>query len=452
MMVKSTTLVVRLMPDDSAIIKEISRRAYQALVYILEHHPEWLTIGYRYIPWTDIKYQSAFMAGLSKKLAGTEDTEAVMSKVKAYLGLFLERSFFESSAFGELEAKFFQILSHPEQFIKSNGFGRLNGRTPQAFERSLTQNASAILLLDAENLMIDRAIEEFLKVEVCTYPIQVKIAFANWKSRGKQDIELHERGYDLIHVPVGRDHADGKMLLVGASIREHYPTAREVLVCSSDTVMTSLCNQLQKSGLTVYLVRRQGYTVTASNFQTGETKNYKIQPQIPSPEEFIKQLKALIRAEQKSVSYPDCVRISRISQLYHEKYQLTVFQIVSYHNLGDRDEDIFINHPSDFAVYQKLGEPELYVNVVELSSNPTIASQSDLEQVLVSLLNKLISDSQGKYVFITTLGSKYRQDYSEPIRETLTRLGWDGSLNQFLEKRRSFLLDGTGKQVTLAQR
>ncbi len=456
------------MPDDSAIIKQISHHAYQVLVNILQHHPEWLTTGYRYIPWKDIKYQSAFIAGLSKKLEGTEDKDALMSKVRDYLRLFLEHSFFESSAFDELEAAFFHILSYSEQIIKSNGFRSSNkiklqasaqtvmsgvGSVSEAIAPQLAMpQAIAILLLDAENLVLDRATEDFLRVEVCTYPIQVKIAFANWKSRGKQDIELHERGYDLIHVPVGRDHADGKMLIVGASLREHYPTVREVLVCSSDTVMTNLCNQLQNRGLTVHHVRRQGYTITVSNCQTGETKLYTIKQQLPTPEELIKQLKGLIRAEQKIGSYHDCVKISRISQIYQEKYQLTLIQVVYHHNLGDKDEDIFINHTSDFAVYQKLGELELYVNTVEFSSNHPIESQSDLEQALATLLNKLISESQDKYIFISTLGSRFRQDYHETIRETLARVGWEGTLTQFLQRRRSFLIDRSGNQVTLAQR
>ena len=60
----------------------------------------------------------------------------------------------------------------------------------------------AILLLDAENLKIDVNTEQFLAI-ISEYSLQVKIAFANWKSSSlsKSDLELFERGYQLIHVP-----------------------------------------------------------------------------------------------------------------------------------------------------------------------------------------------------------------------------------------------------------
>ncbi|WP_228371539.1 hypothetical protein [Trichormus azollae] len=57
---------------------------------------------------------------------------------------------------------------------------------------------------------------------------------------------MHERSYDLVHVPAGRDNADGKMIAFGSSIHEVYPHAKEVLVCSSDKVMTNSCKNLQQ--------------------------------------------------------------------------------------------------------------------------------------------------------------------------------------------------------------
>ncbi|MEG5140874.1 MULTISPECIES: NYN domain-containing protein, partial [unclassified Microcoleus] len=69
----------------------------------------------------------------------------------------------------------------------------------------------AILLLDAENLKFDINAEKFL-ASLCSYPLQVKIAFANWKnpSTGKLDTELYDRGYELIHAPGGANTADRK--------------------------------------------------------------------------------------------------------------------------------------------------------------------------------------------------------------------------------------------------
>jgi hypothetical protein len=130
--------------------------------------------------------------------------------------------------------------------------------------------------------------------EVCVYPIQIKVAFANWSKMGKQDVEFHGRGYELIHVPTGKDSADVKMATVGSSIFVHYPTAREVLVCSSDGVMTHLCNTLQTHGLTVYRVRKQADNLTVFNSKTSQTQTHSLKPvpEIPSLEQFITQLKS----------------------------------------------------------------------------------------------------------------------------------------------------------------
>ncbi|MHC5825037.1 MAG: IS1/IS1595 family N-terminal zinc-binding domain-containing protein, partial [Nostoc sp.] len=77
----------------------------------------------------------------------------------------------------------------------------------------------SLLLLDAENLKLDVNSELFL-ASVCNYPLQVKMAFANWKnpSMGKQDIELYNRGYQLVHVPEGKNSADAKMIAIGACV------------------------------------------------------------------------------------------------------------------------------------------------------------------------------------------------------------------------------------------
>jgi hypothetical protein len=122
----------------------------------------------------------------------------------------------------------------------------------------------SLLLLDAENLKLDINSELFL-ASVCKYPLQVKIAFANWRnpSTGKQDIELYNRGYQLIHVPGGKDSADAKMIALGACVLRSYPTVKEILVCSGDGILIHLCNELQNQGLIVYWVRRQGQNLHA---------------------------------------------------------------------------------------------------------------------------------------------------------------------------------------------
>jgi hypothetical protein len=55
------------------------------------------------------------------------------------------------------------------------------------------------------------------------------------------------------------------MIAMGVSIRRHYPAAKEVFVCSSDWLLTNLCNSLQSQGMTVYRVRRCDRALLYSN-------------------------------------------------------------------------------------------------------------------------------------------------------------------------------------------
>jgi hypothetical protein len=73
---------------------------------------------------------------------------------------------------------------------------RLSEAIPKGIAPATTTESGgiAILLLDAENLKLKVNTEQFL-AGLCGYPLQVKIAFANWKNPriGKFDAELYDR-------------------------------------------------------------------------------------------------------------------------------------------------------------------------------------------------------------------------------------------------------------------
>ncbi len=73
---------------------------------------------------------------------------------------------------------------------------RLSEAIPKEIAPATTTESGgiAILLLDAENLKLKVNTEQFL-AGLCDYPLQVKIAFANWKnsSIGKLDAEVYDR-------------------------------------------------------------------------------------------------------------------------------------------------------------------------------------------------------------------------------------------------------------------
>lgn len=197
---------------------------------------------------------------------------------------------------------------------------------------------TSLILLDAENLKLDIYAENYLAT-ICNYPLQGKIAFANWKtpSNGKQDIELYERGYQLFHVPGGKDSADAKMIAVGASLLRYYPTVKEIFVCSGDGILSHLCNELQNQGLTVYWVRRQAQTLHIENRNTGRFIFYSLplRTEIPSLKRVVGKIEDLIKAEQELIN-SRLNNLTAIADLFQERSCLEL------NNNRQNAEEVFI--------------------------------------------------------------------------------------------------------------
>ncbi|OKH40258.1 hypothetical protein NIES2101_35190 [Calothrix sp. HK-06] len=243
----------------------------------------------------------------------------------------------------------------------NNTPGAIDDNTNNA---AYTQGGVAILLLDAENLQFNSETEKFLS-SVCNYPIQVKVAFANWCRKGKLDAELHARNYDLIHVPSGRDNADGKMITFGSSINQRFPNAKEVFVCSSDNVMTNLCNQMMQNGLNVFRVVKQGSNLTVLDIQSGKTHVHTV---LPTMEQFVSQIKDIIR-EEESRTGNQWMKLSKMSKIFHNKYHIGVNQVVSHHFQGKTAKDIFLEH-AEFAVHHLPEDLETFITLFKLPTKP----------------------------------------------------------------------------------
>ncbi|NEU75446.1 NYN domain-containing protein [Hassallia byssoidea VB512170] len=447
---------------DSALFNKIGFYVGQAIIAIQDKQPELLQEKYRNVPWNS-RHQSSLTAKLTEILRPSDDWDTLIKKLQGFLKVLLISESFNSPILIKLIEEI--RLLNPAKL-------ELNGSSSHSTvtNGSLPQTKIAVLLLDAENLQINAETEQFLTT-VCTCPIQVKIAFANWRSMGKLDVEFHQRGYDLIHVPAGKDHADGKMIAFGSSIHEHYPKAKEVLVCSSDTVMTNLCNHLQQNGLTVYRVSKQGNNITVFNISTGKKDNYSLNilPKIPTLEQFIHQIKELIKIEQKRTK--NCwVKLATLSQMFKDKYQLTISQVVSQHLPGKKARDIFVNYPTEFVVHQMSEQSELYVTLFEInqvqqldSSNDdiqqtnvaslsSINSNTDLEQALKNIIKKLTTQSSNSYICIGILGSKFRQQYGKSITEQIKSLHLNDNFIKFLQSCDSFELQKIGDRWHVALR
>ncbi|MEG4944821.1 IS1/IS1595 family N-terminal zinc-binding domain-containing protein [Microcoleus sp. F4-D5] len=181
--------------------------------------------------------------------------------------------------------QFFEPLS-PQSLSRQYTETRLSEAIPNEIAPATTTESCgiAILLSDAENLKLKVNTEQFL-ASLCDYPLQVKIAFVNWKnpSKSKLDAELYDRGYELIHVPGGANSANGKKIAFGAGILYRYRDVRQVLVCSSDGLLNHFCNQLQNQELTVFRVRCQNAVLSVENSLTGDTRHYSCEREMEIP-------------------------------------------------------------------------------------------------------------------------------------------------------------------------
>ena len=532
-----TNLVPKSFPDVQAIAA-ISQVIYQSILQTIQHNPHLITSKYQTTPWHVAQVESAFVGKMVTDLGKFSTSIDLEQRIQQILEIFFTPKFLETPSFQHLQTKIQSLLSastisdHTDtinitkstnlvtkpnylitdhlpiySYSPDNGYSYSHANTANNNIQYHNQGIT-ILLLDVENLQLDTATEKFLE-SICHYPIQIKIAFANWRHMGKQDLEFHQRGYELIHVPAGKDSADVKLATVGSSIFIHYPTAKEVIVCSSDMVLTHLCTTLQTHGLAVYLVRKQGDNLITLDMKTGETytRMLKVSPEISSIDRLIAQLQQMIQTEQKTTS-KIWIKLSSLSQLFRRKYNLTISQLVSMYLPGKKAREIFLENRQIFVVHQPQPEGELYLTLFDralesqLIANPSAIpspqtttlsttnvtfdhqelaltinnsqetngnngnngnsvakenagianrisfhSQKELEAALVKIINQITQNDQTKAVYVGVLGNQFSRRYGSKVTTVIKSLKLASSFSSFLESSTVFKLTKDAQQT-----
>ncbi|MEG4321607.1 MULTISPECIES: NYN domain-containing protein [unclassified Microcoleus] len=316
----------------------------------------------------------------------------------------------------------------------------------------------AILLLDAENLKLDINTEKFL-ASLCSYPLQVKIAFANWKnpSTSKLDTELYDRGYELIHAPGGSNSADGKMIAFGAAILYRYPAVQQVFVGSSDSLLNHLCNQLQNQGLTVFRVRSQNAVLSVENHLTGESKHYscKEEVELPTFAELANKIAELLKAEHQSID-ERIAWFSSVTQLFKER------RAIEFNSINSTDIAVFPSPPNEINAAEEPATIPIAQNLEHQKMPETLPANSiaidsldALEKILLEMIEAAIVESEEDAISVAKLKKKFLKTYECHADLIVKHFLANSSLIKFLQSRASVFkltLNGSEHQVAIAQK
>ncbi|MCC5617436.1 NYN domain-containing protein [Nostoc sp. CHAB 5836] len=293
----------------------------------------------------------------------------------------------------------------------------------------------SLLLLDAENLKLDINSELFL-ASVCEYPLQVKIAFANWRnpSIGKQDVELYSRGYQLVHVPGGKDGADAKMIAFGSCVLRFYPTVKEILVCSSDGILIHLCNQLQNQGLMVYWVRRQGQNLHIDNRNTSKITHYSLAmaTEVPSLEKVVNTIQDLITTEQESIN-ARLNSLVAIATLFQERCDINIKENPKQPEI----EQIIPVLDNSF--------PES-IQEVKKEDFAQISNGETLDKFLLEIIHHSQINSPNTKLSVSKLGTEIQKITGESPNSIIKKLKLGSNFTNYLESSPAFRLKASGKE------
>lgn len=346
----------------------------------------------------------------------------------------------------------------PQSFSRQFTESELSAAIPPESVSTTDSGGIAILLLDAENLKLNVNTEQFL-ASLCAYPLQVKIAFANWKnpSTGKLDAELYDRGYELIHVPGGSNSADGKMIAFGAALLYRYRDVKQVFVCSSDGLLNHLCNQLQNQGLTVFRVRRKNAVLSVENCQNGESKHYSCEREmeIPSFEELANQVAEFLQAEHKSID-ERIARFSMVAQFFKERHTIA-FNSVNSHALTVAESAQPQVYPVSQAslatvvVEQNVAQkPD--IEIVPVVNYPTIDSLDVFQIKIIKIIESAKNELHENTVSLVRIKKDFLDKYKSNADVIVKGfLGKNSSLLKYLQSRSTvFQVKSSGQKHQVA--
>ncbi|OKH50216.1 hypothetical protein NIES30_05865 [Phormidium tenue NIES-30] len=396
-----------------------------------------------------------------------------------------------------------QILQRVQQLAIAAATSPISSAIPKQTPAPLTQDKPSplpwvgLLLVDAENMNPPEVLEAFLQT-VGQYPIRHRLAFGNWRRLGRRDRDLYRRGYQMVHVPSGKNSADIKMSVDTSLVTLQNPSIREVFICSADTDLLHLGYALLNLGVSVYCVshRHDGWfellnlaqqTTEKVYFGSGEgndpaTESAQQVMKVPTLAETARSLKQLLaQAHQDDPDQP--ITMGHLGKLFRDRHHLSASEALQansgYKTLGQflKSHRAFVLSPlpdsKQIAVTLKAianntsppPEPAVALIVPQLEESlksegaveaaalpPPITDAHSLEQALITLLWRLSSGQTDSQIQLSVLAAYFAHVYQEPMSAVLKRIGEPKGLPKFLGKCRSLKVQQQGQdwRITLA--
>ncbi len=402
------------------------------LLEIIKDNPDYLLDKYKERNWQDKKFQERLIQYFSQSFKENIRREEFLAKAISLFRLFLVPFTFNDEKIIDLciNTYFSETHSSNQKLIQST------------LEFS-------ILLVDIENISLDVLAEDYIK-KSCTYPLKHCLAFGNWKKLGQKDEELHERGYELFHVPQGKNNANHRMTNIGSFICLNYPGIREIFVCSSDKDLDILCNFLSKKDVIVYRVFKEINNLCIKNLKTEEASLFPIisNSKLLKLETFIEELKQIIYQEIiNNENNQQWFRISQISALFYKKHNLSLNQVVDYHFPGKKAKFIFGEYKNDFVIHNLPDTQEMFITLFDIKSITTTSSnhsknisqskstysKESIEKILLTIVQEEMKKDNSKKVESSKIASRFMLQCKIPITKALKEAKLPSQYKSFIQ-------------------
>jgi hypothetical protein len=402
------------------------------LLEIIKDNPDYLLDKYKDRNWQDKNFQEKLTQYFSQTFRENIKEEEFLGKAVALFRLFL-------SPFTVNDEKFIDLC------IKTY-FSKTNTSNKNSIQSTLE---FSILLVDIENISLDVVAEDYIK-KSCSYPLKHCLAFGNWKKLGQKDEELHERCYELFHVPQGKNNADHRMTNIGSFICLNYPGIKEIFVCSSDKDLDILCNFLSKKDITVYRVFKEINNLCIKNLKTEEASSFPIisNSKLLKLETFIEELKQIIYQEIiNNINNQQWFTISQISALFYKKHNLSLNQIVDYHFPGNKAKFIFSEYKNDCVIHNLPDTQEMFISLFHInliatvsnhhpkniSQSQSIYSKESIEKILLTIVQEEMKKKKSNKVELNTVASRFVTQCAIPITKALKEAKLPSQYKSFIQ-------------------